>query len=211
MIYVITLSNKPDLLPDAIESVRQQTRPAVHVVGYDTCWEWANRYPPAAFYNDIVQGLSWYDYVVWLSDDDILHPEFVATLAAGLDGGHDAVYCPARHVLVDEDGERLHRMLPEHRLPVFNSQNQPSGKLDGGQIMVKASALQSLGFPYAPEEHTTARYADGILLNRLANMVGIHPVTDAPLVTLRTTGQSAHTRPSTLPGRGVAPHDWRVP
>lgn len=206
MIYIITLTNKPNLLPEAIQTVRCQTQPAVHVIGYDAgAWDWRGLYPPAVWFNERAQALGPDDYVAWLSDDDLLECHFVEVMSQVLDEGYDAVYCPGWHVVEQDGSRRLHRLLPIGN-GVFDARNLPSGRMDGGQVMVRRSALDRIDYPYAPEGIDGARVSDGAYLDKLARMIGIYPATDTPLVTLRTTEWSAHTR--ARPDLSLVRHDW---
>jgi hypothetical protein len=215
-VVIITLSNKPTLLPDAKKSVRAQTRKARHVYTTDNPQWHINRenYPPAMFYNRMASQQNPEDYIMWLSDDDLLEPSAVELLAGYLDDHPEimAVYGLAEHWIYDPDNgvNRLYRPLPrDGGATVYDRNNDPCGAIDGGQYMVRKSALDEMGYPYAPERADgSERVNDGLVMRRLASHFGIYPLQPQALVLkCRTTPLSAHSAPD--PAGGVASVNWR--
>ena len=51
MITIITLSNKRDLIVDAVRSIVDQSRPVRHVWAMDGIMTWSESYPPAVWAN----------------------------------------------------------------------------------------------------------------------------------------------------------------
>lgn len=215
MIYVLTLSNKPELLPQARESVRVQTRRGVHLVLEDTpLLNWgADVYPPAVFYNRMAAPCAADDYIIWLSDDDLLTPNALELLAGHLDTHpeHDAVYGLAEHRLYwpAEGVQRHYRTLPaDGGNAVYSAACDPCGNIDGGQFMVRKIGLDKVGYPYTPEQADgSERTNDGILMRRVARACGIYPLQPQQVVTIcRTTPYSAHSVPM---GSGIAHANWK--
>lgn len=199
-VLIATLSNKPGYLPDAVASVMAQTRPAVHVWAMDGVQDWGGRYAPSVFYNQIARMADPDDYIAWLSDDDILLPNYVEALAGYLDSHPwiNAVYGYSTHVMYDREAgvKSFYRTLPV-RLDgaTYTRTNEPCGVIDGGQMMVRVKALENFAYPWAPEDNgPNRRIADGVLMNRVAEFCGgIHCVPEMVLEN-RSTPLSAHTQ-----------------
>lgn len=196
MIRIVTLSNKPDYLQDCLECVRVQTRRAEHCVITDNCIDWGDRFPPSAWLNDQWQRADPGDYVTWLSDDDYIYPDAIERLAAYLDEHPDiqAVYGLGRHVLYERGRGvvKVIRFLGQYD-GVFGMGNSPVGKIDGSQILVRRSALDSVHYPWQPEGYETARICDGLLTLKIAEKHNIHPLGGPPTHEFRTTPVSMHT------------------
>jgi GT2 family glycosyltransferase len=210
MIRIITLANKPSYLPDAIASVLAQTRKdIVHVVGLDDgSRDWGGRYPPGVFYSEEARRADMSDYVCWLSDDDILLPNYCEVLANYLDA-HPRVHCVygISRVEMHAPGRKpvLKMVLPKRKVGLvrFDANNLPGFKLDSGQFMIRRSALERVPYPYAPP--TEPRRDDGYLLNNIARHVAFWPVNEVVMVN-RVTPQSSHRRNV---GGKYAGHDWK--
>ena len=217
-VYVMMLANKRKYLRDAIRSVRAQTRTDfIHVVALDNGQDWGG-YPPAVWFNREAKEISPENYIAWLSDDDVLLPNYVADLAGYLDAHPEVDCCYGGSEVVLEDGQGTRSpwtWLPDYpdrlnakRWPVFDTKNLPGCVIDGGQIMLRRSALSAIAQPWMPiaTEPTTARLTDASLLNKLANAVGIYPVPVQVMIN-RITPLSAHCRPG--PGGQRVITDWR--
>lgn len=218
-VVIITLSNKPNLLHEAVASVAAQTRhPDQHIIGLDDgSRDWDGRYPPAVFFNETARELDADDYVCWLSDDDLLLPNYVADLAGYLDRNLDcgAVYGFSEHWIYTADGVGTkYRVLPwDGVLHHFNATDRPSGMIDGGQYMVRKGVLDAVGYPYIPEgtDPDIARLCDAHLMIRVAAHCGIAPLVrnGQPVFVLhnRTTPWSSHGTPNA--GGSITHADWR--
>ena len=220
MIVIVTLANKPKYLPDAIASVEAQTRQDFrHVIQVDEGIDWDGRYPPAAFWNETAKEADPEDYICWLSDDDLLLPNYVEDLAGHLDTHPwiDACYGGSQVEVWDENGKvQDAEFLPYGGYNVFNSNWSPACKMDGGQFMVRRSALDSLPWPWVPEDTTKdpnahpitvqERYCDALFMNKIANAVGIYPIGKQVMVNRRTE-LSGHTR---IVGGVSTVADWRT-
>lgn len=210
MIRIVTLSNKPDYLQDCLECVRVQTRPAEHYVITDNCIDWDDRFPPSAWLNDQWQRAAPGDYVTWLSDDDYIYPDTVERLAGYLDAHpeHAAVYGIGRHVLYERGRGvvKIMRMLGGCSA-VFDAGHSPVGQIDGAQVLIRRSALDSVPYPWQPEGHQMARICDGLLLLKIAMAHGIYPLGGKPTHEFRTTPISAHTY--MVNDERYAARDWR--
>lgn len=205
-IVIVTLSNKPELVQEAIRSVAEQTRSCVHIWAFDNYRSWSGCYPPAVFWNETIRDCAADDYLAWLSDDDYLYPRFAELLGGYLDEHPNcgACYGRAQQTLWDMNGNyRPYRSLPRKGLPIYDQSNNPLGELDQGQTMVRRSVLDKVEYPWTPEginDHT--RHCDGIFLSKLARVAPIMPATEEDAVLLRITPLSGHTRPDGY-------YDWR--
>lgn len=209
MIVILTLSNKPNYLPDAIASVLAQTRRDLrHVIAIDAERDWQGCYPPAVFYNEQAKAVDMADYVSWLSDDDILLPNYVADLAGYLDAHPDihCVYGRSRvEAIVPGRPPVFHRHLPEQGWSVFSAKYLPAYRIDGGQVMIRRSALEAISYPYYPEGYEGARACDATMLNKAAIAVGIYPVEKTVMVN-RVTPISSHV--ASRPDGSIGAVDW---
>jgi hypothetical protein len=222
MIYILTLANKPRYLPEAIASIKAQTRSSdlEHIVVLDQGEDWGGGYPPAVFYNEWAKKLPFGSYISWLSDDDMLLPRYVEVLAGFLDDHREIDCCYGGSEVLFEEGAgiRSHSWawLPKDPLllfqegwPIFDGQTQPGCVIDGGQFMVRRTALEKIEYPYMNEDPApwAARLTDAHVMNKLANAVGIHPVPIQVMIN-RITPLSAHCRPGPNGQREIV--DWRM-
>ena len=213
-VVIITLSNKPKWLPEAIRSVKEQTVKCLHLWAVDDGHYLAlGKYPPAAYFNEQVRmHTEPDDYIAWLSDDDYLLPNFAADLGGYLDKNPwcGACYGLSNHMLIDEDGRKtFYRTLPDIAPEQYDTLNTPGGKIDGGQYLVRRSVLEQLRYPYTQEDlDRSNRVNDAMLMNRIAHLTAIRLV---PVWVLenRSVPESSHTRPAKQ--HGVYLHDWRQP
>ena len=207
MIVIVTLANKPKYLPDAMASVEAQTRRDFkHIVQMDEGIGWDGRYPPAAFWNEQVEAVGMDDYVCWLSDDDLLLPNYVEDLAGHLDAHQevDCCYGGSRVENWDEAGKIADaQFLPMEGYVVFSGAWEPSCRIDGGQFMMRRSALEAIPRPWVPEGITIdpnahpitmqERYSDAIFMNKVAWIFGIYPIGKQVMIN-RSTELSGHAR-----------------
>jgi len=208
LIVIITLWNKPRYIGDAKHSVEKQTRRDFrHAIERDDgSRDWGGRYPPAAYWNETMKAASPDDYLCWLSDDDLLLPNYIEDLAGCLDANPeiDCCYGGSQVEVWDEGGKIINaEFLPHGGYNVFDSNWSPGCKMDGGQFMVRRSALDRLDWPWCPEAMSTdpatpaialpSRYCDALFMNKIANMVGMFPVKKQVMINRRTP-LSAHTR-----------------
>jgi hypothetical protein len=198
-VFVLTLWNKPDYIDDAIASVKAQTRSCIHVVKRDE-YNTQGLYPPAVYINSIVRQLPLDSYWGWLSDDDLLLPNYASDLADWLNTHPDchAVYGTSEHIKYDKStGFKQHvRWLPADvsGYPVFSAALSPYCRLDGGQFLVRRSILEKMPYPWYPEEQTGCSVCDGTFAAKLANLCGIHPLQPMKQVMVnRATPKSSHS------------------
>jgi len=218
MIVVMTLANKPQYLPDALASLEAQTRRDFrHILQMDDgSRDWGGRYPPAVFLNETMKALDPDDYLCWLSDDDLLLPNFIEDLAGYLDAHPQAGCCygGAEVVLMGADGATSHHQrlpppeLPEGTWPVYDFAWVPFRRIGSGQFMVRRSVLDLIAYPYVPEdsEPAIAGECDGWLLSKIAMVTDIPPIRSEVMIS-RITPLSAHWHPGD--GQRVRA-DWRT-
>lgn len=221
MIIIITLWNKPEYIEQAIQSVVGQTRKDwVHVLQHDhKSLDWGGRYPPAVFWNEKMRAAAPDDYVCWLSDDDLLLPNYVEDLAGYLDA-HPQIACcygGSQVVVLDDEGNTTDaEFLPHGGYKIFSKLWSPGCKIDGGQFMIRRSALDVLEWPWVPEVMSRdpavpaialpSRYSDAKFMNKIAYAVSIFPVEKQVMINRRTP-LSAHTR---IAGGVSIVADWRM-
>jgi hypothetical protein len=128
-------------------------------------------------------------------DDDVHHVDFVARMAGYLDDNPDAdaVWCAQDRVRLDRNGNRT---LVGH-IPA-NAPRQPGTwdcQVDGAQIMMRRSVLDSIGDPWLPESPDvgSCRHSDGIFLEKVGRVAGVVPNIPETLVTHRFTPLSTYT------------------
>jgi GT2 family glycosyltransferase len=193
---IITLSNKPSYLPDAVASVAAQTRrDLVHVVRMDTYRTWGGKYPPAVYWNEMSREAAIGDYVCWLSDDDLLLPNYVADLAGHLDAHPEieCVYGGSTHVIHEPPNpDRVIRNLPpQWPFPLLNMDHTPGYQIDGGQFMIRRSALERIPYPWCPEAAEGAGVCDASYMNKIVWYLAMFPVQTFVMIN-RATPLSSH-------------------
>jgi hypothetical protein len=196
MIRVITLSNKPDLLLDAIESVKNQKRfgDVVHIIGRDDGIYQSNIYKPAVFFYNEIQRSDDNDYICWLSDDDVMQPNYTKALGDYLDEHPEIMACYGSAKCILYDPPKFNKEIGRHladRVFSKDSGESPCCAIDGSQVLARAKAYKDIVFPITEE---SCRISDGIIMQKIASLYPIVPVpTPDFLMLLRTTPQSAHT------------------
>jgi hypothetical protein len=157
----------------------------------------------ANYYFDRADG----EYVVWLSDDDLLKPKFVKLLTSqkckACNGvGHDwqaypCVYCqgtgkpPAVYCSV----ERVTQVGPDRwQFTNMNWALEPwqYGSSDGGSMVLRKACWDDLGWRF-PVDWSTAAYCDQLYMKAVHSKYGIQAVQDV-LLTHRTCYSSTHQR-----------------
>lgn len=198
---------------EAVGSVEAQTRhDYIHLVQPDTCRSWNGRYPPAVYYNEQAKVASAEDYISWLSDDDLLLPNYIADLADYLDTHPEAecVYGGSRHVRIYPNlGEQFIRNLPEELpFPILSNAYTPGWRIDGGQFMIRRSALEKVTYPYYPEDPdpSVARVCDALFMNKIVQAMTMYPIQVFVMVN-RMTSLGSHVAIDSL-GRAQV-QDWR--
>lgn len=197
MIRILTLFNKAQLVLEAIASVEAQTRrDYIHFARPDTYRARDGRYPPAVYYNEMARIAPMEDYISWLSDDDLLFPNYVADLAGHLDAHPeiDCVYGGSKHVLHEPPQEdRLIRNLPQQwPFPLFNAELSPFCQIDGGQFMIRRSGLEKIPYPWYPEDAASASGCDAIFMRKISQYFPMYPI-PVFVMTNRATSASCHT------------------
>jgi len=194
MIHILTLFNKPDLVKEAIASVEAQTRrDLLHVVQEDKDRDWGDNYPPAVFYNEQARLAASGDYICWLSDDDLLKPDYCELLAGYLDAHSEVGCCYSGAIrnLRDAKGKEWEYCRYE-AIETWGQTNLPGGHIDGGQMMVRRSILDQIPYPYTPEAIGDCNnLADALLMDRIACICDLVPV-PGWVMTIRSTTQSSH-------------------
>ncbi len=208
-VYILTLSNKPDLLPEACASVAAQTRLAdvVHLIQRDAGRDWGGRYPPAVFINEMLPTLPVDAYWTFFADDDLLCPNFIADLAGYLDSHPEAMACYGGGIVITHNPPEPDREMMRFAATQYIG-NGDSTVCRVGSGMSLARVGASLQIPRYPEDAETdrARVCDGIWLQGMADKFGLHPVNTWVTIN-RMTPKSAH---SATDGDGrLAVVDWR--
>lgn len=210
-ILILTLSNKPHLLPDAIRSVQEQTRTrdVRHIVEVDDgSRDWGGRYPPNVFWNEQLVKAQPDDYVIFLSDDDLLLPTAIQELASCLDS-HPQVNASygAGDMYLYEPGkpDKFFMHVPAER--DYDGSHSLAGLVGSGMCMYRARCWETVGpWPEAGDDRTPL--SDGDYFTQLARLCGGIKAVHATVVYTRITRWSAHTVPD---GRGWHQRsNWRL-
>lgn len=117
------------------------------------------------------------DYVVWLSDDDLLHPEFLAELCVD-----DASYCSIERVRWASGGwqyTNINRAISPWR----------PGCSDGGAMVCRADVFRRI--PPLSIEWINASFVDQLLMGCVDAIAPLRAV-DRILLTHRTDSRSTH-------------------
>jgi hypothetical protein len=209
VIYLLTLSNKPDLLVEACASVAAQTRlhDVVHLVQRDQGRDWGGRYPPSVFINEVLAVLPRDSYWSFLADDDLMLPSFVADLAGYLDEHPDAQCVYGGGTVVLHDPPKPDQEMFRFPAEAFIGKGQQAiWRVGSGMSMARVGASLEIGRYPEDAEPQRARICDGIWLQRMAERFGLHP-THTWVTINRMTRRSAH---AAVDARGqFAVTDWR--
>jgi len=142
-------------------------------------------------YFDLMHG----DYILYLSDDDILDLECVEKVMDMLKTGVSACSFKLRKQIwrngkfVADNGD----ITPSHKTALGEGIDCV---IDGGQIVISKACLPKLGQPYyRVAKDGDSHHCDGLFLNRLTKIVHIFPIfTEKPLVYHRQTEISLWTQ-----------------
>lgn len=136
------------------------------------------------------------DYFCWLSDDDIMQPTYIESMASALDQNPDwdvvFGWCDVINQ-VDENKWTFYTNLGRHENnKEYNKSNLPILLLDGGQLIQTKQSYMALNGWQFPFEGNNTRVSDGLYMNELAKQFIFHPL-DTHVLTHRTTYISENT------------------
>lgn len=213
--------NKEEFFCDAIQTVLNQTRTywrwwiildGANFATTEMCLQLAHRDPRVTLFKEDISynqrheiyrpsmlmnkyfPLITTEYFCWLSDDDLLEPNFLEVLGGLLDNNSswDIVYGGCRVIEQIENNQ----WKPTYTFPTeyknYNHRNLPCGHIDGGSILQTKKSydfIKPWQFPTL-ENH---RIADGLYMNELAKKLEFHPA-GLNLLIHRQTRLSENTR-----------------
>jgi SAM-dependent methyltransferase len=209
-VRILTLSNKPDLLEEAKASVARQTRQAglVHQIAIDNgTRDWGGRYPPNVWINEMAERADPEDYLLFLSDDDLLLPNAVEDLAGYLDSHPDAMACYGAGTMYVHEPPKPDRALG--RFPADTDEHGKrslGGVVGSGMVMWRAKAWREVG-PLPEQADSDTPLSDGAWFTKIAKRLGLYAIHKDVIYT-RVTRQSAHSVPNQR-GTAAVRADWR--
>lgn len=139
-------------------------------------------------------------YILYLSDDDLLQPRCLEFMAGYLDEHpeHGACWatlnCISANAPGITEGPNTHLYIPADGIRGPGTVDE---KVDGGQVMHRASCLDDVSFPFFEEtpDLLIARHIDGLFLEKLVKTHPLHPVGDfRTLIIHRVTPLSTYTK-----------------
>lgn len=212
VIRILTLSNKPHLLPDAIYSVQQQGRQSgvKHIVEIDDgSRDWSGRYPPNVFWNEQCAIADPEDYMIFLSDDDKLTPNAVQDLAGYLDSHPhvNAVY-GAGDMWICEPGKPDKFLWRVEATQNYDGSTSLAGRVGSGMCLWRAKCWHIVG-PWPERGDDRTPISDGDYFTAMAQKCGGLRAVNKTVVYTRITPWSAHTVPFAASRAGYARSDWR--
>jgi len=212
VIRILTLSNKPHLLPDAIRSVEQQSRLSgvKHIVEIDDgSRDWGGRYPPNVFWNEQLALADPDDYMIFLSDDDLLMPNAVYDLAGYLDSHAHVNACyGAGDMYICEPGKPDKLLWRVEARENYDGKTSLAGRVGSGMCMWRAKCWQVVG-PWPEQGDGRTPLSDGDYFTALARLCGGLRAVNKLVVYTRITPWSAHTVPDSTSRHGYTRGDWR--
>jgi glycosyltransferase involved in cell wall biosynthesis len=129
------------------------------------------------------------DYFCWLSDDDIMQPTYLESLAGTLDShpSWDVVFGWMDVIdQVNDTDWKLHMYFGRHHWnKEYNADTPPMHLLDGGQILQTKASYAVLNWQF-PLEWVPGNTCDGLYLNELAKKFTLHPINEHVLTHRRT-------------------------
>jgi spore maturation protein CgeD len=147
-------------------------------------------------------------YILYLSDDDVLHKDCLGSMARYLDENPDIGACYCRGEIVELKGKHVIRDTGDeselHFGETFDMSNKPDCKIDGGQVLCRKSTIEQmiigqelLNLFLMPRIKGAVDHSDGIFLNKLVHYTKILPCpysSEKALLTHRCTEISTHKR-----------------
>lgn len=150
----------------------------------------AAEYIPAVILNEYLDQLTG-EYILYLSDDDVLDPHCLEVAVAYMDSHPEESVCWFSMKSVKGSGSNW-----TDNGAIFANRILQEGEgvdcvLDGGQVLIRKSALKVLDKPYFQTDWLNASHCDGLFLNRLNEHFAFYPI-EQVLLTHRTTEVSTH-------------------
>lgn len=150
-------------------------------------------YRPAVIANTYYPTL-FTDYVCWLSDDDLLMPNYLELLASALDTNPDwdIVYgtCLVKNLYADGTYSDVTNRAAD--APIGKgTRKTPYCNIDGGQFLQTKRSYSVLNGWQIPTDHVNADVSDAIYMQELAKHFTFHPINQLVMIK-RITPISTH-------------------
>ena len=156
------------------------------------------RYPTAVLLNRYYPKASG-EYIAYISDDDVFDPQCFSRCLAEFAAHPD--YHAVWFTMWREQWDASQvRFRAAGSIPAVNAVGAGTGqpkadcRVDGGQVIHRRECVEEVGQPLFPEVMGTAHHADGVFLQKLADLHPLHPIPDR-LLTHRCTPLSTWDRP----------------
>jgi glycosyltransferase involved in cell wall biosynthesis len=139
--------------------------------------ERAGSYPAALVLNRYYPKASG-DIIFYLSDDDLLEPDCLRKCVAFMGDGVDV--CWFSQAQRNEHGNPAGYIGATHPAGAGTFHPGVDCRIDGGQVVHRRSCLDVIGHPYFDEnpDPSVACHADGLFLQRLADVFTFHPLNE---------------------------------
>lgn len=145
-------------------------------------------YRPAEIANELYPQVQT-RFVKWLSDDDLMAPQFLEIMTGALHATcRNVAYCRAEFVTESDGGWRRTGQRPRQGLPVYSRYCLPDKELDWGQVLHTMDAYRSI-LPWQFPTGDEYDHCDGLFLNELAERFDFLPCKEF-LFTRRKTSLS---------------------
>jgi len=143
-------------------------------------------YRPAEIMNKYFPMIST-DYFCWLSDDDVLMPNFLEVLCGTLDSNPNIniAYGGCKYIVETEQGNwELDKYVGVDGRR-FDADSPPMYKLDGNQFVQTKESYNEVNFQFPNDLYH--QVGDGLYLNELSKKYTIHSATSDILINHRRT------------------------
>lgn len=118
------------------------------------------------------------EYILYISDDDLLEPEVLQRATGYLDANPElgACYFHLRLAVVTEPGQVGPFDDRGIRADWVRGPGMCDCQVDGGQLIHRKSCLDAMPQPWFPEDRGRERHCDGVFLESLASVSPLYPL-----------------------------------
>lgn len=186
--YLILENSTDGLTRDIVRSYRD---PRIRVIEVDLSPHQRRKFYAESYLKNTYTKEAWGQFIMYLSDDDILDPNCFSA--------HLAEFAHHPDQQINFHGWKVTYLglnRPDEVIGVkdrygLNTRRRPGRRIDGGAVMFRKELLSQITEPYFKLRWKDAHISDALFLNRLAQLATFYP-TNRILHTKRITDRSAH-------------------
>lgn len=183
-----------------VVKAKANTDPRINYVEIDfTPEERRSLYIPAYICNQVYPEFTG-KYIFYISDDDLAYPNCFQTTIEFMESNPETIRVSyhSQERLWLKNGCWVKDGGIQATKPLGKGTNTKNVDcvIDGGQIIHRRDCLNTIPYPYFPEENHSGSHADGLFLQQLADRYTFYPVPTLDWLTAhRNTPKSTWTKP----------------